>query len=110
MNFIQRIRKKRELMNMCKNLLIKSLVEHTHISKDIQKKLYSKIEIAENEGNYVCMLESFVLYWADGEYEVSIPYMDLYEIIEKNIEIKYRITDINYNNWSKWKNIKFVNR
>jgi hypothetical protein len=36
--------------------------------------------------------------------------MDLYEIIEKNIEIKYRITDINYNNWSKWKNIKFVNK
>lgn len=99
----------KKLQNICKNIIIQSIDEYTNgINVDLKKNLYNKIDITEFSGSYTCLLESFSIFYKNGIFELSIPYTNLFEYIEKNIELYYKIIDITHNKYNRWMIIKFI--
>lgn len=109
MKFIKKYRKVQELKMICRDIIIKSLDEYTGgINNDLKKSLFNKLELTESEGSFTCLLESFSLFYKNGIFELSIPYINLFELIEKNIGIHYTIVDVSHNKYNRWMIVQFI--
>lgn len=108
MNIFKRYRRKKEILFICKEIIIKSLTEYSHINEDMQKLLLDRAEITIAGESITCLLDSFSIFYKNGIYELCIPHATIYDIIEKNIETHFSIVDITNNKYNNWLIIQFI--
>lgn len=108
MNIIKRYKKKKEMIFIYKEVIIKSISEYSDIDEKIKKSLLNKIELTMFDNSISCLLNNFSLFYEDGIFEMCIPSATLYDTIEKNIGLHYTIINITYNKFNRWLIIQFI--
>lgn len=106
--YIKKIKKIRELKFICKYVIIKSIVDYSDINIHLQKKLYNMIDIHESDDIYTCLFENFSIYYNKGIFEMSIPHCELFDLIEYNLSLYYKIVDIPINKYNHYILIQFI--